>query len=338
MLATNDLLTSEDVLRLNVLLAGELQAVRIDESACQLFGLTPRGEARVPLHPAGRADRYFRRVRELLGGHALGASGGYPVYARSWTRAGQASPKNLAALLTLGEPEAVLAVAYAQNLTDELARRAWWAQPTMEIARVMLMHPAVRAGQMGRVLADFLVEHLPFEEDPVAAMQSVRTVLAAGLLDPEARARLWAKAQRRPHYLVGFLETLPDDLQPEPPRALPAGLPEVPAAQLLARCYSGTGQSFLKAAELVLEKPLAHETVYLMLDLLGRYFAAGRSAAGLEAWPAEAEALAALARLDASAAEPILTRSAAVGPLMRRHLEPLFAPIIVHLRILRGLT
>ena len=333
---TTDLLSPEDALRLNVLLAGAVQAIRLDEGRAVLYGLTAKGEARVPLHPVGRSDHYFQQVRELLGGHALGTPGGYPVYVRGWTRAGQSSPKNLAALLLLAEPEAVLAVAYAQNLTDDLARRAWWAHPTMEIARVMLMHPAVQTGSMGKVLADFLIEHLPFEEDPVAAMQTVRSVLAANLLAPELREQLWSKSKRRPHYLIGFLESLADELPPEAARALPDGLGASPAARVLARCYSGTGQSFLKAAELVLDKPQAHETVYLLFDLLGRYFADGRDAAGIE--PRIDAALHALSLLEAATAEPILTRTAAVGPLMRRHLEPLFAPLIAHIHTLRGLT
>ena len=335
----NTELSPEDALRLNVLLAGELLAVRIDEGARILYGLTPKGEARIPLNPVGRAERYFQRVRELLGGHALGSPEGYPVHLRRWTRMGHAEPKNLAALLKLGAPEAVLAVAYAPTLTDELARRTWWASQNMapmEVARVMLAQPAVRTGAMGKVLADYLIEHLPFEEDPVAAMQAVRAVLAAGLIEPAQREQLWAKARRRPHYLIGFLESLPDALPPEAERPLPAGLPDTPAARLLARCYSGTGQSYLMAAELALEKPPAHETVYLLLDLLGGYFAAGRDVASLAPWPAEAAALQALAELSQAAAEPVLTRTTAVGPLMRRHLEPLFAPIIAHLRVLRN--
>jgi len=329
-------LTPEDALRLNVLLAGELLAVRIDEGARALLALTPRGEARVPLNPAGRAERYFQRVRELLGGHALGSPGGYPVHLRRWTRMGHAEPQRLEALLKLGEPDAVLAVAYAPNLTDELARRAWWALPTMEVARVMLAHPAVRAGAMGRVLADFLIEHLPFEEDPIAAMHVVRAVLAAGLIDAAAREQLWAKGKRRPWYLIGFLETLPDDLPVEAERPLPAGLPDTPAARLLARCCSASGQSYLKAAELALEKPPAHEAVYLLLDLMGAYFAAGRDPAGLESCPAEAAALQALSQLSEAVAMPVLTKTTAIGPLMRRHLEPVFAPIIAQLKILRG--
>lgn len=334
-----DLLSPEDALRLNVLLAGEVLAVRIDEGARLLYGLTPKGEAKLALNPVGRPDRYFQCVRELLGGHALDSPGGYPVHLRRWTRLGHAEPKKLEAMLKLGEPEAVLAVAYAAELTDELARRVWWSLPTMEVARAMLAQPAVRRGQMGPLLADFLIEHLPFEEDPVTGMNSVRAVLAAGLISPQAREQLWLKGKRRPYYLVGFLESLPDALPPEPARPLPDGLPDNPAARLLARCYAGTGQSYLKAAELILEKPPAHEAVYLMLDLLGQYFADGREApAQLSAYPAEAAALAALAQLSNTVAEPILTKTTAIGPLMRRHLEPLFAPIIGHLQTLRGGT
>jgi hypothetical protein len=141
--------------------------------------------------------------------------------------------------------------------------------------------------------------------------------------------------------VAGFLVSLPDSLREEPARGLAAGLAlESPAAQLLARCFSGAGQAYLKAAELALDKPLAHETVYLLLNLLGSYFAAGREAppelAGHDALRPETAALQALAQLSAQAAEPILTRTTAVGPQMRGHLEPLFAPIINNLRVLRG--
>ncbi|MBI3095122.1 MAG: sulfur reduction protein DsrS [Rhodocyclales bacterium] len=340
-------LAPEDALRLNVLLAGELHAVRIDEGAMILYALTPKGEAKISLHRNCRPDLYAMRVRELLGGHALGSPGGYPVHLRRWTRTGHASPKNLAALLKLGEPEAVTAVALAPTLSDELARRAWWALPTMEVARYMLGHAAVRAGAMGPILAGFLIEHLAFEEDPVLAMNSIRAVIGAGLLDAAASEQLWAKARRRPHYYVGFLEHRPD--------ALPAGAELPLSAELqarvaagdpwalqLARCRAASGQSFLAAAELVLEKPSAHETVYLLLDILGNYFAPLRELeipADLSAEPGrEIEAMAALAHLSNEAAMPILTRTTAIGPLMRRHLEPLFAPIFGHIRVLRGVA
>lgn len=105
------LLSPEDTLRLNVLLAGSVEAIRIDEGGLTVHALTERGEAKLSLHPNCRADQYLLRVRELLGGHALDSPGGYPVYLKRWTRMGQASGANLDALLLLGEPEAVVAVA-----------------------------------------------------------------------------------------------------------------------------------------------------------------------------------------------------------------------------------
>lgn len=330
-------LAPEDALRLHVLLAGEVHAVRIDEGQRMLRALTSKGEAAFPLHPVGRAEAYFNRVREVLGGHALGSPGGYPVHLRRWTRMGQAGPKNLEALLLLGEEEAVMAVAHAPGLTDELARRAWWALPTAEVARSMLAHDTVRRGTMGVELANFLVEHLPFEEDPVAAMNTVRAVLAARLIDEETRLGLWQKAKRRPHYFLGFLESLPEELPPEPASPSHSALPDNAWGRMVAWCRSGVGQSYLHAVELALEKPPAQETVYLLLDLLHRRFSPLLEATGRECLPAEvADALSALSVVRPEDAEPILTRSTAVGPLMRRKLELLLDPVVAHLRYLRS--
>ena len=55
----NDGLSPDDELKLNVLLAGNVLAVRIDEGARALYALTEKGEARVNLSPVGRVDRYF---------------------------------------------------------------------------------------------------------------------------------------------------------------------------------------------------------------------------------------------------------------------------------------
>jgi hypothetical protein len=338
-------LAPEDDLRLNVLLAGVVHAVRIDEGAMVLHALTPQGEAKVVLHRNCRPDLYVQRVRELLGGHAMGSPGGYPVHLMRWTSMGQSSAKNLQALLLLGEPEAVKAVAQAPTLSDELARRAWWALPTMEVARYMLNHALVRSGAMGPVLADFLIEHLPFEEDPIQAMNAIRAVVGAGLLDPVKDAQLWAKAKHRPHYFLGFLEHRPDDLPADTERPVPEYLVQRAAAgdalaQLFVRCYGPSGQSFLRVSALVLEKPPAPEAVFLMLDILGRYFS---GASGLDHgadWPehlqGEAQAMAMLGRLSHADARPILNKTTAVGPLMRRHLEPLFQPVLAHIHLLRG--
>jgi len=46
--------------------------------------------------------------------------------------------------------------------------------------------------------------------------------------------------------------------------------------------------------------------------------------------------MAALAALSHADALPILSKTTAVGPLMRRHLEPLLAPVQAQIQILRG--
>lgn len=330
-------LTPEDALRLNVLLAGGVDAVRIDESARMLHALTSRGEAKVALHPAGRSDRYFSAVRELLGGHALGSPGGYPVHLRRWTRMGQASPQRLAALLKLGDPEAVTAVAHAPNLTDELARRAWWALPTIEVARGMLLNPEVARGDTGRELSAFLVEHLPFEADPIEAMHSVRAVIGAGRLDAESRRQLWAKGKRRPHYLIGFLEAADELPEPAAARDLPQVAAKDAWGMTLARDFSPNGQAWLRAMLLALDKPPAHEAVYLLLDLIKARYAGLReppSMALAAALPAEVDALRALAATDDAEATAILVTTTAVGPLLRRKLAPVLDPLLGHLRSL----
>ena len=103
-------LSSEDALRLNVLLANKPQAIRLDESSITLHALTDKGEAKISLKPNCRDDLYLRKVREVLSGHVLGSPGGYPVYLKRWSRMGQARNEILEKLLLLGEPEAVAAM------------------------------------------------------------------------------------------------------------------------------------------------------------------------------------------------------------------------------------
>ena len=367
-------LSPEDALRLNVLMtANPVQAVRIDTNSMTLYALTEAGEARVPLHPNCRAEQYLQWVKEFLGGHALGSPGGYPVYLQRWTRMGQTSDKNLAALLLLGEPEAVVAVAHAPTLTDELARRAWWCQPTMEMARWMLEKEAVIQGSMGRVLADFLIEHLAFEENPDNRMHTIRLVLYGRLADAALLQKLWRMARQVPYYYIGFLEFMGDELPEEvPARPQPDTLAALaaagnPYAELYARTLAANGQTYLKVAGEVLQRPTTHLVIYALLDAFGRrYHALGASLKSerLEDLRAEAEALCAegaqrpagldellavlpgerravqamltLAGLSGKVADPYLLRTTAVGALMRRKIEPLVKPIQDEIQILQG--
>ncbi len=330
-------LASEDAFRLNVLLANRPLAIRIDESRLMVYGLSERGEARIQLNPSGRPDAYVRLVRELISGQVLGSPGGYPVYLRRWTRMGQMRDESLEQLLLLGEPEAVVAAVHAPGLTDELARRAWWAMEDAENARRMLANPAVRGGSMGRVLADYLVDYLPFEAEPDKAMESVRLVLQPGLLEPVRLADLWTRSARKPAHLLGFLHALPDHL-PEPgaerrdapalrERLAPLILAGDPVALLCGRVPSAAGQSFLRTLALVLAKPPTQELVGSAFDLMRSYFGALRPGGDpnlpLPALVAEAQAFCAAP----DPAGPVAACLAAA---------PELAPDLVAMRILSG--
>jgi hypothetical protein len=59
-------LSAEDNLRLNVLLAQELQAVRIDESKMIVYALTEKGEAKVQLNSNCKDEKYIKEIKALF--------------------------------------------------------------------------------------------------------------------------------------------------------------------------------------------------------------------------------------------------------------------------------
>lgn len=350
-------LSPEDSFRLQVLLAQELRAVRIEECEASpvLHALTDKGEASIPLSPNCRLDKYLRHVRELLSGHALGSPGGYPVYLSRWTRHGQMEGLNLGRLLLTGEPEAVVAVVHSPALTDELAHDAWWAMPSIENARLMLSRDKVAQGSMGPVLADYLVEHLPFLQDEhLDIMDTVVVLLHSGVLSEASREAIWRRGKRSNTHYVAFLEAagrqfLPLPLPARADRALRlADLAPLLAigdlaAHALARALEAQGQTFLAAASEVLERPETQEVVNRTLNAIGRYFAAGGSTASGEprmnacqVLEPQLEAAARLARMSEEQVAPIFARSTAIGSLMRRKIEPLVSGVLADIRLLRG--
>lgn len=355
----NETLSLEDNFRLQVLLAQDLKAVRIDESEDNpvLHALTDKGEARVPLNPNCRLDKYLRHVRELLSGHALGSPGGYPVYLSRWTRHGQMEGINLGRLLLTGEPEAVVAVVHSPALTDELARYAWWAQPSIEHARLMLSREKVARGAMGPVLADFLVEHLPFLQDEhLDIMDTVVVLLYSGALSEANREAIWKRGKRSNTHYVAFLEVAGWDV----PQALPLPLParadrEAVLADLaaalqagdaaaiaLARALDAQGQTFLATAAEILERPETQDVVNRTLNAIGRYFTRAGAVAGTTPVPvqqtlaAQLEAAARLALVSQKLVDPVFARSTAIGSLMRRKIEAVVNAIQTDIRRLLG--
>jgi hypothetical protein len=279
-------------------------------------------------------------------------------------------------LLKLGEPEAVVAVVHATGLTDELARRAWWAMQNSVNARCMLEKQSVVQGEMGKILASFLIEFLPFEEDPRNLLESVRLVLQEELIDEASRNSLWARGQRKNAFYVGFLKMLPDDLPEQTPahpeyENLKIKLAELdaagqPVARQLLRVLSPAGQAFIKTAMTVMKKPANQDVVVALLEAIESYFASVRTNAPatsdmselvaqanqccveqtvpainevLEQAP-EAEpllqAMLALSWVGVHLVNPIFARTDAIGTVMRRKLEPVSAPILEMLLTLNG--
>jgi len=275
-------LSSEDSLRLNVMMAQKPMAIRIDESRLIVHALTDKGEAKVQLNPNCLEDKYLKQVRELLSTHFLGSPGGYPIYLRRWTRMGQErDDESLGRLLLLGEPEAVVAVVHAAHISDEIAARAWWAMPTSNNARRLLNHQEVVEGSTGRQLAEFLIEFLPFEEEQWAIGESVRLILQPGLISDAEREKLWGHGKRKNTYLLGFLAADPDDLPEEVPASLLfeeardalGELAESNAyARQLLRLLSPRGQAFLGTLDKVIKKPNNQDVVIGYLRVLSHYF------------------------------------------------------------------
>lgn len=360
-------LSSEDSLRLNVLLNQNLQAIRIDESKMIVYGLSGKGEAKITLNPNCRDDHYLKIVKELISSKVLGSPGGYPIFLRRWTRMGQARDESLGHLLQLGEAEAVIAVVHASGLTDELARRAWWAMPSAENARCMLQKDAVIHGKMGGELAEFLIEFLPFEEEARNIIESVRLVLQGQLISDSLRQNLWQRGQRKNAFLVGFLFAAADNLPlKKPPHPALLDYQETlthligegnPVARQLQRLLDAPGQAFLSTVNTVLKKPSNQDVVIALLNAMHHYFSplkvlpekagdillimenvselmARKSDASLlavlDALPESSDILHALFVLSAISeriVNPVFSRSDAIGTLMRKKLEPVFDPI-----------
>lgn len=354
-------LSPEDSFKLNVLLSQNLQAVRIDESKMTVHALTTKGEAQVVLNPTLRDDQYLRHVREFFSNHALGSPGGYPVYLKRWTRMGQAREDKLDSLLILGEPEAVVAVAHAEGLTDELARRTWWAMPTAEVARKMLANPNVAKSTIGLELADFLLEFLPFETEARHIIESVKLVLTPGLIDANTKQSLWKRALRKSAYYIGFIYAIPEQLpEPEPGRSdyeslkTELGQSHNALAKMLLQLSASPGQTLLSTVNKAMNKASDQDMVVELFKAMEQFFQSVRPETGavVLSTPAEIDgfvgelkarqtdavkfiqqfpqyqdqilAIYSLSLVGESLANPVFAQTDAVGSVMRKKLNPIF--------------
>lgn len=273
-------LSSEDSLRLNVLLAQSVKAIRIDEGKMILYALTDKGQAKIVLSPNVRAAHYIKEVKDFLSNKVLGISGGFPVYISHWNRLGQAKGENLEKLLLLAEETAVIAVVNSADITPELAASAWWALQHPDHARSMLARPQIVNSDIGKELAKFLLEFLPFEEKPANMLQSARLVLQADLISVEEKQKLWQKARNKNTLYLGFMDATPNDMpQQQPPHAnceqiqpqIKALISQNTLANSLYYLLNSKGQTFLHTAQSAFKRPPDQNVYCALLDSLHRY-------------------------------------------------------------------
>ena len=266
-------LSNEDSLRLNILCSQPVKAIRINDSSMVLTALTDKGEARIELSPNQKEDRYLREVREFLSERFLGMPGGFPRHLGRWTRMGDAH-HSVDKMLLLGETEAVVALAYSSKLNAEQAAYAWWACQSPEIARNLLNNQAVVESDLGKELASFLLEFLPFEAKPLDVVHSVKQCLQASLISDQQKADLWTRAKRKNPFFVGFLlaghEHIPLLEKAHSDYAEISALlnteldAENPYAQIYLYFLSSEGRKWLKSLQLALEK-LAEPDIVIAL-------------------------------------------------------------------------
>ena len=273
-------LSNEDSLRLSVLSAQPVKAIRINESNMVLTALTDKGEARIELCPNERHEAYLREVRNFLSEKYLGMPGGYPRHLGRWTRMGD-NQHSLDKMLLLGEPEAIIALARSSSISAELAACAWWVYQSPEIARHLLHSQRVIDSPLGAELAQFLLEFLPFEEQAMNVVNGVALCLQGNLINDETRHMLWERARRKNPYYVGFMLAGPRSIpyaevaHPEHDVTESDLTVELsngnPYAQTFVHFLSSDGQKWLKSLQQALKKPTEPNVVIAIFLAIEHY-------------------------------------------------------------------
>ncbi len=264
------MLNAEDTLKLNVLIATSI-AIRIDTYKLIVVGLNAQyKEQTIALHPTGDSAIYIEEVKKLLVTKVLGSMGGYPSYLKRWSRMGQVESNNLASLLKLGEVEAVVAVSNATNLDEDLLKLTWWCATNTdnqaEIGRFLLTKDFVINTQIGKDIAAYLLEFLPFVNDAEQLIETTNLVLQKDLISADSKAKLWKQGQRKTAFLVGFLERMQGNL----PNEVFAVSHEFHHPDLQV-ASTEQAQILFKTIEHILKKINQEFVLYRTLEVLGKF-------------------------------------------------------------------
>ncbi len=264
------MLSAEDTLKLNVLIATSV-AIRIDIYKLVVVGLNAQHkEQTIELNPSGDSSKYIKEVQKLLVSQVLGAMGGYPSYLKRWSRMGQVESSNLASLLKLGDVEAVVAVSNATNLDEKLLEITWWCATNTdqqaEIGRFLLTKNFVVKTQIGKQIAEYLFEFLPFTDDIEQLIDTTNLVLQKDLIDSSLVDRLWKQGQRKTVFLVGFIERLQNNL-PNTDGTIKLDCKQ----KELEEICTEQGQILLKTISHILKKINQEYVLYRTLEVLGGF-------------------------------------------------------------------
>jgi len=349
-------LSHQDALRLNILLSQNINAIRINESKMTLHALLEDKEVTIPLSPNGNEDRYLKTVREFLSYKILNSPAGYPIFLKRWSRTGELQSEKLRELLKIAEPEAVIAVAHSNHLTDELARYVWWSTPSVEIARQMLLNPMVCKSELSAELSDFLYEFLPFEESHENIIQTVTLLLKNSLVDDSKKSTLWKKGKRKTSYYIGFLHAIPENI-PENYAAHTchknlstishSGNIELSAHDFLCKLFSSKGQNFLQTCAKSILGITDQDALVSLFNAIKNYFAplnvlsTQQLLATLNELLAnnvltnkQIEAISRLSKISEDDLTHILAQTNAIGSLLRKKASPVTDVILQDIKTL----
>lgn len=148
----------------------------------------------------------------------------------------------------------------------------------------MLRRSCVVEDALGREIARFLMEHLPFEIETSQILEILSAVLQEGLLERRQIEQIWQRSLERGKgiYRIAFLRgrplALPDPLPQHPDfdvwcnQLVPLAEQGNAAAQLLLQVGSAAGQTFIAEARRLLEQVANEESVYALLNAIGAFF------------------------------------------------------------------
>ena len=232
------------------------------------------------------------------------------------------------------------------------------------MARQLLRHRAVAADAVGKMLAQWLVDYLPFETELSDMLDSARLLLQPNLIDNATRVRLWDMGRRNKAYRIGFLLECPDDLPRKVSARADASVlaeqshPGSELAGVWMRSRGVDGQSFIAASLDVLGGLNSQEEASAALNAVGGYYAALRvygehahSPQSTLAWvesaivdyadlgpvvQAQFRALLILAHTSDAWVTPIFAQSDACGSVMRKQIEPVVTLVSAALRSLQS--